>query len=188
MAGNKGVRVILNNVRLSFPALFRPEAFKKGDEPKFKATGLIDKTDPQIKTIEAAISEVAKEKWGAQADKIIKGIRGNANKFCFQDGDSKDYDGYQGKMALSAKSASRPTVLDRDKTPLTETDGKPYAGCYVDLIVDLFAYENSGNGVSASLKAVRFRGDGDAFSGGKPADPDEFDDLDASGSGDDDIA
>ncbi len=167
----------LKNVRLSFPDLFVPRPFKAGDVPKFKATFLIAKDDPQIKEIEAAIKAVAEAKWGKKADAILKSIRNNPNKFCFQDGDTKEYDGYAGCMALSANNKARPLVIDRDKSPLTQEDGKPYAGCYVAATLELFAYDNSGNGISASLGGVQFYRDGDNFAGGKPANVDDFDDL-----------
>jgi hypothetical protein len=80
-------------------------------------------------------------------------------------------------LAISAKSTIRPLVIDRDRSPLAEEDGKPYAGCYVNASVEFFAYENSGNGISAQLAGVQFVRDGDAFGGGRAADPDEFDDL-----------
>ncbi len=172
------MKVILKNVRLSFPHLFTPTSFQPGDEPKYKATFLIAKDDPQIKVIEAAILEAAQAKFGAaKAAGIVKSIRGNPNKFCFQDGDTKDYDGYEGMMAISASNKARPTLLDRAKNPLTAADGKPYAGCFVNGIVEFFAYNNTGNGIAASLKGVQFVKDGDAFGGGAPAMPDDFDDL-----------
>lgn len=163
--------------RLSFPALFTPEAFKPGDPLKYKATVLVPQGGAQAKMIGKAIKAVATEKWKDKADKILKSIRGNPNKFCFQDGDTKEYDGYEGMMSLAASSKVRPTVIDRDKSPLTESDGKPYAGCYVRVSMDIFAYENSGNGISASLRGVQFVRDGDAFGGGAPASADEFEDL-----------
>lgn len=171
------MKLTLKNVRLSFPDLFVPRPFKPGDVPKYKATLLVPKGSEQAKMIENAIMAVAKEKWPKGAEKIVAGIRGNANKFCWQDGDTKEYDGYEGMMAFSANNKARPTILDRDKSPLTEADGKPYAGCYVNAIVEIFAYDNSGNGISATLGGVQFVRDGEAFSGGRPASADDFDDL-----------
>lgn len=171
------MKVKLTNVRLAFPDLFVPRPFKPGDPPKFKATFLIPKDDPQVKAIEAAILVVAKEKWGAKAQVVLGGIRGNPNKFNFQDGDAKEYDGYSGQMALSAGNKVRPLVIDRNKSPLTESDGRPYPGCYVNASVEFFAYDNSGNGISASLKGVQFAGDGDAFVGSPPATSEEFEDI-----------
>jgi hypothetical protein len=168
----------LRNVRLSFPDLFAPRSFKPGDPPKYKSTFLVAKDDPQIKLIEEAILNAAKEKWPKDTVKFINSIRGNANKFCFQDGDLKTYDGYEGMMALSASSKTRPLTIDRDKSPLTEEDGRPYAGCYVNCSIDVFAYDDGQNkGISASLKGVQFVKDGAAFSGSRPASPEDFDDL-----------
>lgn len=172
------MKIKLQNVRLSFAGLWRAEPFKPGDEPKFKSTFLMPKDGPLHQEVEKAILETAKAKWGAKAEKIIAGIRNNPNKFCFQDGDTKTYDGWDGMMALSAKNGKRPLVIDRDRSPLSEADGKPYSGCYVNASVEFFAYENSGNGISASLLGVQFVKDGDAFGGGSIADEDDFDQLD----------
>lgn len=203
------MKVKLQNVRLSFPDLFEPRPFKTGDEPKYKATFLVEKESPQAKEIEKAIIAVANEKWPGKGAAIIKNIRGNPNKFNFQDGDNKEYDGYAGMMAFTASSKSRPLVIDRTgvtsdaaKEPnayytapnkngvmfrvLTKDDGRPYAGCYVNASFDIFGYDNSGNGISATLTGVQFVKDGDAFGGGRPASADEFDDL-GEGSGADDL-
>ena len=171
------MKIKLQNVRLSFPDLFVPRAFKPGDEPKYKATFLVPQDDPQVKVIEAKILKVVTEflKGDAKkAEKTINLIRGNANKFCWQDGDNRTYDGYDGMMALSAKNSVRPSVFDQLLSPLTKADGKPYAGCYVNASVDIFAYDSSGIGVSASLRGVQFARDGDAFAAGRPADSSEF--------------
>lgn len=174
-------RILLKNVRLSFPSLWKPVAFKPGDEPKFKATFLVPADDPQHKLIEAKILAVLKEKQTkpGQAEKTLAGIRNNPNKFCYQDGDTKDYDGWEGMFALSAKApaGTPPTVVDRDRSPLAESSGRPYAGCFVNASVDLFVYDSSGIGVSAQVRGVQFFADGDAFSGGRPADADEFEDV-----------
>lgn len=181
------MKIKLFDVRLSFPALFTAEPFKPGDPPKFKGTFLIEKGSEQHKMVEQAILQVARDKWGAKAEKIIASIRSNPNKFCYQDGDSKSYDGYEGMMALSAKNALRPTVVDANKTPLVEADGKPFAGCYVHAVVDLFAYDNSGSGISASLMGVQYAREGDRFTGGGVASDDDFDDV-TSGATADDLA
>ena len=88
------------------------------------------------------------------------------------------YDGFEGMHTFNATNKVRPLVIDSNKTPLTAADGKPYAGCYVDVIVEFWAQDNSyGKRVNATLSGVQFRADGDAFSGGRPASTDEFDDL-----------
>lgn len=180
------MKIILKDVRLSFPDLFVPKPFSEGDPPRFSATFLIPKGSPQFKEIEKKILATLEEKWPNKGQAILNQIKTNANKCCWQDGDLKDYDGYEGMMSLSAHNKVRPTVLNRDKSPLVEADGKPYAGCYVDAIVELFGYDNTGKGLGASVTGVRFVRDGDAFSGGKAAGADEFEDL--SDTGDSDLA
>ena len=179
------MKIKLNNVRLSFPGLWKAEPFKPGDDPKFKSTFLIEQGSALDKEVKAAILETAKAKWGAKAAAILKQIENNPNKYCYQDGNTKSYDGYEGMMALAAKNGKRPLVIDRDRSPLTEADGRPYAGCYVNASVEFFAYENSGNGISASLLGVQFAKDGDAFGGGSIATEDDFDELEAGADADD---
>lgn len=170
-------KIHLKNVRLSFPDLFTARAFQEGDEPKFKAAFLLGEKHPQRKEIEKAINDVATAKWGPKAKKILDGIRSNPNKFCYQDGNNKDYDGYADHWYISASNKARPTVIDRDRSPLTAEDGRPYAGCYVNAIIEIFAYTTSGNGIAASLSGVQFFKDGEPFSGGRAAAADDFDDL-----------
>jgi len=52
-----------------------------------------------------------------------------------------------------------------------EENGKPYAGCYVNMSIRLWAQDNQfGKRVNAQLRAVQFVKDGEAF-GDKPVDP-----------------
>ena len=170
------MKIKLQNVRLSFPGLFKAEPFQAGDEPKFKATFLIEKGSDNDKAVQKAISETAALKWGAtKAPKIVDSIRGNSNRFGYSDGDTKTYDGYEGMMALTAKNTTRPLVIDRDRSPVTEADGVVYAGCYVNASVEVFCYDKPGQGVSFSLGGVQFVKKGDAFGGGSPAKETDFD-------------
>lgn len=172
------MKLKLTNVRLAFPALYEAKTVNGEGEPAFSAVFLIDPADPQIKAINAAIDEVAAEKFGAKAAAIVKAMR-TADKTCLHDGDSKaDYAGFPGCLFISARSKTRPLVLDADKSPLTAADGKPYAGCYVNASVDLWAQDNNyGKRVNAQLRGVQFLKDGDAFAGGGAASEDEFDDV-----------
>lgn len=178
-------QVKLKNVRLAFPDLYIARPFKAGDKPKFKATFLIEKGSEQDKEVQKAILEAAKaSKWGSKAKETLDSIKGNPNKYCYQDGNTKSYDGYKGMMALSASNVARPPVFDRDKTPLNQEDGKPYGGCYVNANVDIFGYSNSGSGISASLAGVQFVKDGEPFSGSALATAEDFEEVD---SDDDDL-
>ena len=170
------MKIMLTNVRLAFPTLFEAKTVNGEGKPAFSASFLIDPADPQVKAINAAIEQVAKEKWGAKADAVLKQLRAT-DKVALHDGDLKsNYDGFAGNLYVSARSAVRPTVIDPARNPLTEQDGKPYAGCYVNVSIDLYAQDNSfGKRINASLRGVQFVRDGDAFGGGGSASADEFD-------------
>lgn len=168
--------VRLKNVRLSFPALFKPRAFEEGGEASYKATFLldVDKNADDITAIEEAIEGVLDEKYPTKRPKGIK--------LCLRDGTEKpDTDGYGDEIKfITASSKKRVPLVDKDITvPLSEEDGKPYAGCYVNASIRLWAQDNKwGKRVNASLRAVQFVKDGTPF-GEKPVDvEEEFESVD----------
>lgn len=177
------MKIKLTNVRLAFPALFEAKSMpgaKPSDKPKFGATLLLTADDPQLKTINTAIETVAKDKWGAKAGDILKGLR-MVDKVCLHNGDTKaQYDGFPGNMFISAGNPVRPTVVGQDRAPLTAQDGKVYAGCYVVGVIEVWAQDNNfGKRVNATLLGVQFYKDGDSFAGGGSASADDFDDISA---------
>ena len=164
-------KIKLQNVRLSFPSLFRKAVFS-GEETKFEATFLLDKNEhaSKISEIEAAIADLTKEK--------LKGVKLKADKICLKDGDDIDYAGYNGCMSIKGSNNKRPMVLDRDRSPLTEDDNKLYAGCYVNAVLELWAQDNQyGKRINANLLGVQFFKDGEPFADGVTASADDFDVL-----------
>ena len=120
----------LNNVRLSFPSLFRERKFAPTDaKGAYSATFILDKkiNAKEIAALNAAINDIVRE--------VFKGKR--PPKVCLRDGEEKaETDGYgDGVMFVSARSEKRPQVIGRDMSPLTEEDGKPYAGCHVNAVI-----------------------------------------------------
>jgi hypothetical protein len=162
-------KIQLKNVRLSFPSVFKRSVFE-GTEGKYEATFLIDKSDTKLKkqldaAIEAALAEAK--------------IKVAADKRCLKDGDESEYDGYEGHWSLKAGNSKRPTVIDRDKTPLTETDEKLYAGCYVNAIIDFWVQNNKyGKRLNANLYGIQFLKDGEPFGQGPVDVTDEFENID----------
>lgn len=176
------MKVALKNVRLAFPALFQPQSVN-GSDPRFSGVFIMEPDSPNVKALETAMKDVAVAKWGDKGEKILAKLKKD-KRVCLQDGDDKTnkegdvYDGFEGMMCVSANRDSRPLLLDRDKTELSQADGKPYAGCYVNASIELWAQDNKyGQRVNASLRGVQFFKDGDAFAGGTPVSEDEFDDL-----------
>lgn len=168
-------RVMLKNVRLAFPNLFEPSSYGEG-EPAYSATLIMDSA--QAEAVDKALAAVAREKWGAKADAQLKALRA-AGKICLRDGDEKaDYDGFEGKMFVAARSKTRPTVVDGQRQPLLQSDGRIYAGCYVNASIEIWAQDNAyGKRVNATLRGIQFVRDGEAFGGGRPAEADEFEEI-----------
>lgn len=176
------MKITLNNVRGAFlDALFVAKTVNGEGEPAYSGTWLLTPDHPAIPELEAAFAKVAKDKWGAKADAVMKELN-LKDRTALHDGDTKaDYDGFPGNMFVTSRSKTRPTVIDRDRSPLTAADGKPYSGCYCNVIIELWAQDNNfGKRINAQLKGVQFVKDGDAFGGGTPpADANEFADLGA---------
>ena len=183
-------KIKLRNTRLSFPALFTPKppkADKDGvarGKPSYQSNFLIPFTDKkQIALVEDAIDYAISE-WerkNPKAGRFPDLDDLSKNEKCWRSGENKRgeplYDGYEGCMVLAARNSKRPPVIDADKTPLIEDDGKPYAGCYVNPIVRIWIQDNeNGLALRCSLEAVQFYRDGEAF-GAAPVDTDsEFED------------
>lgn len=173
------MKILLRDVRLAFPALWKAQAPSSGGDPAFSASFIIPKTHKQLPEIQAAIKSLAAEKWHDKAPAILKAMQAG-DKLCLHDGDTKsEYEGYAGALFISSRAKVRPTVFDQQRDELSEADGKPYSGCYVNASLELWAQDNAfGKRINAQLRGVQFLRDGDAFAGGsRPAAADEFDDL-----------
>ena len=178
--------IVIKNVRLSFPTLFEPKEFKLGDgKPRWSATFLVEPGSEADKAIRQAINEAAKEEWPKDWEKKLKALEGQKNQYCYLDGNTKSFDGYEGMMALSSHRSAKtkngantpPLIVDKNpKVVLTEKDGKPYAGCYVNAKVSIYAQSGENPGMRSSFSVVQFANDGDAFSSSKPS-ADDLEDL-----------
>lgn len=189
----------LQNVRLSFPDLFTAVQYEGQGPFSYRAAFLQPEDQPVMlqqedkswkkTTMAKVIEAVASEKWKAKAPAILKSIEGNTQKCCWYDGNLKDYDGYPDNFVLSStrgQEKGRPLVMDRDKSPLSEKDGKPYAGCYVNATVEIWAQDNKfGKAIRATLRGVQFVKDGDAFTAGTALSDDDFTEIDAPDTEDD---
>jgi len=176
----------LKHVRIAFcQHLHTAGSSIAGEKPKFSATFLIPKDDAaQVQQISAVIKAEAVNKWGGKADALLKTLAAD-NRICFKDGEAKaQYDGFAGMFYIAASNKIKPSLFDIDKTELAESSGKPYAGCYVDAVIEIWAQDNQfGKRINAQLKGVRFVEDGDAFTGTGVANADDFDDIAVGGNG-----
>ena len=187
--GTSPMKLMLNNVRLAFAQnLFKPGTVGGEGEPAYSSTFILPPDHPQLKQLRDAQEAVGKEKWGAKWAAVKKELEAK-DKFALHDGDTKaTYDGFEGNLFVPARSPQnkRPSVFDRDKSPLTEADGRPYSGCYVNASIELWAQDNNyGKRINAQLRGVQFVRGGDSFGGGaSAAGADEFAEVEGSESED----
>jgi hypothetical protein len=174
--------ILLKDVRLSFPRLFKPRAFKQGQDPRYEATFLLDPSNAAhaaaIKEIKSTAMKIAKEHFGENVPKAL------AENLCYGDGNKKDYDGYADQFYISTANKIKPAVVDRRKQPLTQDSGKPYAGCYVNAQITLWVLDwrdpessMTKRGIYANLIAVQFNRDGEPFGTRTDSAVETFEDL-----------
>lgn len=186
--------------RASYPSLWTPKPFDPADPPHKHRYGIhviFSKTDVATETlIRNACRSALVGRFGAKATETYEMLKGT-NRLCLHDGDFKSNDSYRGCWFVSAYSKFNdpPLVVNRDPllreldgvTPkidpltgapipnrVTEASGIIYAGCWVNVTMDVF-YSQTGNAcVTAGLKGVQFVKDGDSFGGGVKAKATDF--------------
>ena len=168
-------KVHIKDVRCSFANIFEAKQVQGQGDAKFSCAFIIPKDHPAVGEIAAAMKTAAKEKWGADVEKVYAALKAG-DKLCLHDGDSKpDNDGYAGNLFINASNKTRPLVIGPQREPLVAADGKPYSGCYVNAIVEIWPQDNQfGKRINASLLGVQFLRDGERLAGGGVAAADDF--------------
>lgn len=176
-------QIKMKHVRVSFVKVHRAEPFRgakrgpsDGGEKAFSLNALIPKNTKEGQDLHDDIRDLIDDamdaKWGKDKPRL------KPDKFCLRDGEDEEYDGYEDAWYLTARNRNRPKVIDADgKTTLVEEDGRPYSGCYCNVWVRIWVQDNEfGKRVNASLEAVQFVRDGEAFAGAAPIPDEEFED------------
>jgi len=168
-------QITTGKVRFSFCNLFAPKAAQGSDQAKYSVTLLIPKSDKatlaKIKTaIEAAKTSYMERNAGKKLPVALKNT--------LHDGDGERPNGgmfgeeCKGHYVITVSSLNQPTIVNADKTPLTEPK-ELYSGCYGRAVINFYVYDNSGNkGISAGLNGVMKLYDGEPLSGGIVTDSD----------------
>lgn len=171
-----GRKVVFGPVRLSYTHLFSPYA-PDGEKGKYMTNALIPKTEAKtIKAIEEAIAEAKREavvsKWnGKEPKKLDMPLR---------DGDDKEDPTYHGHYYINAKAVTRPGVVDKHRSPITDEE-EVYSGVWAVMSVTFYGYDVSGNrGIACGLNNVMKYKDDDRLGGRSSADSDfaDWDDED----------
>ena len=160
--------VRIKNCRLSYAYIWEPATFKNQDKDKerYSASLIISKNDKatiaQIKkAVEQAKDEGKLKLWG--------GVIPNPANFGepLHDGDiekaMKDA-AYENAFFINAKNKRKPGVFDQHCRPITD-ETKVYSGCYCNVDVAFYPYDNTGCGVSASLVQIQLVREGEPLGG-----------------------
>lgn len=174
--------VMLYNVRAAFLNVYQPSkerTDKKTGEKiagQYSGSALMEKGTDQTKKNMAAVKKasdyVKEKKWGSNQPKL------KPEKVCMRDGDLEDYDGFENHFYVSANNKEQPVLITKHKDDdgkwIPAKPGQLYSGCYVNMLVSLWAQDNEhGKRVNATLEAVQFVRKGEAFAGGGPIDAEE---------------
>jgi hypothetical protein len=169
--------VMIEDVRIAFAHGLWTASVVQGSTGKaaFSASFLLKPGHKSIAVVQKAMLEVANAKWGAQGAEVLKGLVAGG-RVCLRDGNSKpEIEGYPGNLFVSARSPTRPLVVDQNRQPLSQEGGKPYSGSYVNARLSIWAQQNShGRRINAQLTGVQFVRDGEPFSGGGSASAEDF--------------
>lgn len=169
-------QLIIRNARLGYPKLFNPEGIK-GDptsKPRYGCQLMLPKSDTKTKAkLDAEIERLAKINF--------KGVKPKSKDLCFRDGDGEDGDetteGFWLISANRSEKQGRPQIVDKDgQTTLDSSDGKPYAGCWVNALISVYVPKNWGK-VCVALDIVQFVKDDEPFGTAAPKAKDIMPDL-----------
>ena len=133
---------------LSYPHLNSPRAIEAGKDPKYSASVLILKTDPQVATIQAIIEQEKLNGWPS-------GFPATGKVFMKESPDHPEYMVING----NAKAEDKPAVVDMNRAPVMDPS-LACAGSICWVAFNSFTYDQAVNkGVSCGLNAVMVTGE-----------------------------
>ena len=165
-----GTKVVFGPCRLSYTHVFNKYVPDGGGEGKYMTNVLIPKGEKEtVAALNGAIEEAKKagtlSKWGGKEPKKLD--------MPLRDGDTdKDDDAYGGHYFVNAKSVTRPQLVDKHLSPITDEE-EIYSGVWAIVSVTFFAYDVNGNrGVACGLNNIMKFKDGERLGGRASAEHD----------------
>ena len=168
-------KVVFGPCRLSYTHVFEkynPDG--NNEDGKYMTNVLIPKSEKAtVKALQQAIEAAKKSaivgKWGGKEPKKLD--------LPLRDGDEKDDELYEGHYYVNAKCSTRPGIVDKDNSPITDEE-EIYSGVWCYVSVTFYGYDVSGNrGVACGLNNIRKFKD-DEHLGGRTSAENDFGDID----------
>lgn len=172
--------VQLTNVRLSFPHIAEPQKNKENPEKAtYSAEFILEQNDPAWALFMQMVHAKAVEKWKEHANNVLQLCQQDRKKRCYGWGQEKQnqktfkiYDGYEGKVFITAGNKRMPQIIDGMGQPVDPANTmvvqqlarKMYGGCRVNATIKPWLQENEhGRGVRCELVAIQFMADDAPF-------------------------
>lgn len=176
------MKVMLANVRLAFPNLFQAKAMPGGGPAAFSASLIFPPNHPQLAEVEAAMAVAANQEWGAKGPAMLASLKAQkrlALKLCDATDPKNEYAGFADNYYISARSKTKPLLLDREKNEVSEASGIIYAGCIGNASLEFWPQDHPSYGkrINCQIRGFQKTADADAFGGGTRAAASEFADL-----------
>lgn len=179
--------VLLSNVRLSFPNLVEPQKNvneKTGEVSlSYNAEFIMDKDSNDFQNFMKRYSQIALDKWGENAQKVMQLIHADRKLRCYGEGEEKvnkktfePYKGYEGKVYITTGRKTPPQIIQSDGSPIdsdntmayNQLTRKMYGGCRVNAAIKPWPQDNKhGRGIRCELIAIQFAADDEAFGAGE---------------------
>ena len=159
---------IIIPARLSYANIWEARQSLEGDKMQYSCSLLIPKSDVNtVQAIKALMAKIEKEatttKWGGKKPATY-------THPLLRDGDAEraDDETYAGCYFMNAKANADhpPKIIDARCNPIMDRD-EVYSGCYANVKVSIYAYNNpkGGKGLSAGLVAIQKTKDGARLGG-----------------------
>ena len=162
----------IKKARLGFPQLLVPKAVA-GGEPKYSANFILDLDAPEWAEMVQIAMAMATAKWGENTAGVMALIKQDKRLRCYGKGEEKldkngkVYDGFGGKLYISASNKNQPNLYggDAQLLPPTAPLNQLFAGGnYCSGVISFWLQDNSfGRGIRANLDGVQFVSEGEHF-------------------------
>lgn len=184
---------LLKNVRLSYAFLFKPDESENDDgqvTKVYRVALLLPKATHR--PVAAALKKIIDNIIATEYDGKTKI---SPDKLCMRDGDQSDSEDHHGHWVVSVRESRRPTLVDRDRSPVTEDDDKLYAGAWANVVIRPWAVNGKsvkkknkyGKRISCGFSVVQFMDHDEPLGGtGRPDIDKVLDEVDEEFPDDDD--
>lgn len=171
----------LKDVRISYPHIWKLWSKNESDTKKFSATFLLrfEERRADIVMLRNAALKMAGEFYKLAPVKLKSGrveVPFTAANLFLRDAAGNASEGYEGCWIVKASEKTRPTIVDSNKKPLAEDDGKLLAGDHCNVVIRPWAQKDGqyGKKVNANLLLIQYLREGERLGGSARPDVDEM--------------